>query len=264
MTVKWDDHPTNPNGTVGLSPRTINNTIRNLKSLFNWATAEKYYSESPMANIKYQTQDEEHFEVFSDDQVLKLLQEPHRKSFTGFRDYVMMLVLIDTGMSIGELTSLKVSDIDFQLNQIVIPGSVTKTKQTRVAPISHITSHELRELIAYCNLEEDDYVWITQFRERYMADTFGKMLKKYAKKAGITNVRVSPHTFRHYFATKFLLNGGDPVALQRILGHRDIKMISIYVKYTKADLREQHERYSPVLSLNPTSPHKKRGKVKLK
>ncbi len=213
--VKWDDHPTNPNGPVGLSPRTVNNTIRNLKSLFNWATTEKYYTESPVQNLKYQTQDDEHFEVFSDEQVLKLLNEPHRKTFTGYRDYVMMLVLLDTGMRIGELTSLKISDIDFQLNQIVIPGPVTKTKQTRVAPISKITSHELRELIAYCNLEEGEYVWITQFRQRYMADTFSKMLKNYGRKAGITNVRISPHTFRHYFATKFLLNGGDPVALQR-------------------------------------------------
>ncbi|WP_420168182.1 tyrosine-type recombinase/integrase [Alicyclobacillus hesperidum] len=88
--------------------------------------------------------------------------------------------------------------------------------------------------------------------------------QKYARKAGVQNVRVSPHTFRHYFATKFLRNGGDPIALQRILGHRDMHMVSIYVNYTKSDIREQHEKFSPVASLGRAVKPRNKGKVKLK
>ncbi|EJY56375.1 integrase family protein [Alicyclobacillus hesperidum URH17-3-68] len=175
--VKWDDHPTNPSGDPGLSARTVNNTIRNLKNLFNWCVKEGYFSTSPMDNISYQPEDNEHFHVFSDEQVMRLLQQPNRRTFIGMRDYCMMLCLIDTGMRIGELTSLKVSDIDFELNQIVLPGTITKNGHTRIAPISPVTSKALRELIAYCNLEPGDFLWVSQFGERYMADTFAKMLK---------------------------------------------------------------------------------------
>ncbi len=262
--VKWDDHPTNPHGGVGLSSRTVNNTIRNLKVLLNWCVREGYMYISPMNNVSYQPEDNKHFQVFSDDQIIKLLQQPNRRTFIGMRDYCMMLSLVDTGMRIGELTSLKVADCDFQLNQIVLPGLITKNRHTRIVPISPLTSKELRELISYCNLEDDDFLWISQFGERYMADTFNKMLKKYGMKAGVKNVRVSPHTFRHYFATKFLLNGGDPIALQRILGHRDMSMISIYVNYTKSDIRKQHEKFSPVVSLEKNIKPRKKGRVKLK
>lgn len=262
--VKWDDHPTNPHGGVGLSARTVNNTIRNLKVLFNWCVREGYLTKSPMNNVRYQLEDSENFQVFSDEQVMRLLQQPNRRTFIGIRDRCMMLCLTDTGIRIGELTSLKVSDCDFELNQIILPAAITKNGHTRIAPISPTTSKELRELISYCNLEEDDFLWITQFGERYMGDTFAKMLKKYAKQAGIRHVRVSPHTFRHYFATKFLLNGGDPISLQRILGHRDMHMVSIYVNYTKADIRAQHEKFSPVTSLQPQMTSRKRGRVRVK
>lgn len=261
---KWDDHPTTPKAGVGLSPRTVNNTIRCLRIFFNWCVREGELTHSPMTHIRYQPEDDGRFEVFTDEQVQRLLQQPNRRTFVGWRDYCMMLTLVDTGMRIGELTSLRVSDVDFQLRQIEIPGAVTKTHRTRIVPISPVTTRELQSFVAYCRLEEDDFLWMSQFGERYMADNFGKMLKKYAKQAGIRNVRVSPHTFRHYFATRFLKNGGDPIALQRILGHRDMHMVSLYVNYTKADLREQHEKYSPVAVIETSSRTRKRGRVQFR
>lgn len=116
----------------------------------------------------------------------------------------MMLVLCGCGLRIKELTSLRVSDVDFRLRQITIRAEISKTKTTRVAPISQKTVKELENLVSFINVEPDDYLWLTQFGERYFGDTFGKMLKLYAKRAGVTGPRVSPHTFRHYFAVKFL------------------------------------------------------------
>lgn len=257
---RWDDHPTSPVGEVGLSPRGVNNIIRILNIFFNYLVSERVITNSPMENIKYQPEDNDTFEVFTDDDVMRLLSAPNRRVYTGWRDYCMMLTLIDTGLRIKELTSMKVSDIDFKLRQIVVRAEVSKTKTARVVPVSNKTLKELERLIEYMNIEKDDYVWLTQFGERYYADTFAKMLKKYGKKAGIEDARVSPHTFRHYFAVKFLKSGGDPIALMRILGHTSLTMTERYVKYTKSDLSEQHEKASPVVNLIGHSNERKSGK----
>ncbi|WP_425388168.1 tyrosine-type recombinase/integrase [Alicyclobacillus ferrooxydans] len=129
-----------------------------------------------MNNISYQPDDTEHSNVFSDEQVTKLLQQPNRKTFIGMRDQCATLYLADTGLRIGELMSVRVSDVDFSLNQIVLPGAITNNCRTRIAQISPLTSRELRELILYCNLERDDFLWVSQFGERYTGEIFAKML----------------------------------------------------------------------------------------
>ncbi|WP_232696196.1 tyrosine-type recombinase/integrase [Brevibacillus daliensis] len=261
---KWDDHPTNPTGQKGLSTRTVNNNIRNLRVFFNHLVSERIMPSSPMDNISYQTQDKETFEIFSDDDVLKLLGAPNKRVYTGLRDYVMILVLCDTGCRVGELTNLKISDIDLKLRQISIRAEISKTRTARTLPISIITAKEIEQLINFMNVDSNDYLWLTQFGARYFADTFSKMLKKYAKKAGITGVRVSPHTFRHYFAIKFLRQHGEPIALMRILGHTSITMTEKYVRYANRDLSEYHEVASPVTSLLDKGNQKKRGNLKFR
>lgn len=261
---RWDDHPTSPTGEMGLSSRTINNIIRNMKIFFNHLIRERIITYSPMDAISYQTEAKDTFEVFSDEDVIKLAEAPNRRIYTGFRDYCMILVLCDTGLRIKELTSLKISDIDFKMRQIMVRGEVAKTKTPRIIPISKKTVKELEKLISFMNIEEDDYLWLTQFGERYLGDTFGKMLKKYGQKAGVKNARVSPHTFRHYFAVKFLKEGGDPIALARILGHTSLNMTQVYVKYSKTDLVEQHDKASPVMNLLDKGNEKKRGMKRFK
>ncbi|WP_391571929.1 tyrosine-type recombinase/integrase [Cohnella sp.] len=262
--TKWDDHPTSPNAGAGLSARTVNNVIRNMRIFFNHLVRERIITQSPMDAVGYQQEDKETFELFTDDDVQKLLSAPNRRVYTGQRDYCMMLVLVDGGLRIKELTSLRISDIDFKLRQITIRAEVAKTKTTRIVPLSQKTCKELETLINYMNVEENDYLWLTQFGQRYFGDTFAKMLKLYAKRVGVKNARVSPHTFRHYFAVKFLRGGGDPIALARILGHSSLNMTQVYVKFTGMDLREQHDKASPVANLIDKGNEKKRGKLTFK
>lgn len=262
--TQWDDHPTSPNGGKGLSARTINNVIRNMRIFFNYLIKERVITYSPMDAVNYQTEEKETFEVFTDEDVIKLLSAPNRQVYTGRRDYCMMLVLCDCGLRLKELTSLRVSDVDFKLRQIVIHAEVAKTNTTRVVPISQRTVKELNNLISFMDVSDDEPLWLTQFGERYYGDTFAKMLKLYAKRVGINGPRVSPHTFRHYFAVKFLRGGGDPMALARILGHTTLNMTQVYVKYTGTDLREQHDKASPVTSLIDEGNEKKRGKHRFK
>lgn len=262
--IRWDDHPTSPNAGVGLSARTVNNTIRNLNVFFNYLLKERIISYTPMEPINYQPEEKETFEVFVDEEVLRLLDAPNKRVYTGFRDYCMMLVLCDTGLRIGELTHLKISDVDLRMRHITVRAEIAKTNAARILPVSKRTAKELEKLISFMNVSDDDYLWLTQFGERYYADSFGKMLRKYGKKAGVTTARVSPHTFRHFFAVKFLRSGGDPIALARLLGHTSLEMTQVYVKYTRSDLREQHDKASPVANLIDGGNERKRGKMRFK
>jgi integrase/recombinase XerD len=259
---KWSDHPTNPTQGVGVSPRTINNIIRVLRIFFNFLVSERIISQNPVAGINYLKEQNDTFEIFTDDDVIKLLNAPNKKMYTGFRDYVMMLVLTDTGLRISELTSIKRGDVNFQTRQIVIHAENSKKNETRVVPISQKTTKEIAELADFINGDDNDYVFLTQFGERYLADTFAKMLKKYGKRAGIQNVRVSPHTFRNYMAVKFLKSKGDPFTLMRILGHKDISMTNRYIKYSDLDISEQFEKSSPVMNLIDSGNNRKRGRLK--
>ncbi|WP_127506602.1 tyrosine-type recombinase/integrase [Paenibacillus humicus] len=260
--TRWDDHPTSPNGVVGLSPRSVNNIIRNLRSFFNHHVKERTIAYSPMDAIRYQTEDKDTFEVFTDDEVKRLLDAPNRRVFTGLRDYCMMLVLIDTACRVGELTQLRISDVDLKTRTITFRAEITKTKTTRVIPISKRTAKEVEVLISFMNVESSDFLWLSQFGERYFADSFSKMLKKYGKKAGVTNARVSPHTFRHYAAVSLLKGGMDAFQVSRLLGHSSVRVTEIYVKYTESDIINAHETASPVTRLVDSGNFRKSGKTR--
>lgn len=263
---KWDDHDSLA-GVVdqtGISARTTNNIIRNLRVFFNWAEENRIIYNNPMTKINLLKEESTTFEVFNDDDVRKLLQSPNIKTFTGFRDYVMMLVLVDTGIRIGELTNLRIENVDFKLRQITIPAEVAKSRTLRVVPISRKTRDELEKLVDYINVELDDYLFLSQFGERFHSDSFSKLLRNYGKKAGVVTARCSPHTFRHYFAVKYLRSGGEAFSLMRILGHTDMTMTNRYVRYASNEINEIHERASPVENIfknNDVKQSNKRKKI---
>ncbi|MCA1027835.1 tyrosine-type recombinase/integrase [Cytobacillus kochii] len=252
---KWDDHEHLASTGIGkgLSIRTINNIIRNMRVFFNWTYNNRLISSNPMSNVKNLKEENDTFEVFTDSDIERLLKEPNIRMFTGFRNYVMMLVLIDTGVRISELVNIKVQDVDFKLSQIVLPGRITKNRSLRVLPISKKTQNELENLLDYINISEEDYLFLNQYGEQFHADSFAKTLRDYGKKAGITVARCSPHTFRHYFAVKYLRSGGDAFSLMRILGHSDMTMTNRYVRYADNEINEIHKRASPVENIFRTS-----------
>lgn len=82
------------------------------------------------------------------------------------------------------------------------------------------------------------------------ANSFRKRLSEYGDMAGIKNKRVSPHTLRHTGALLYILNGGDPFSLQKILGHTDMQMVRRYIQMTNTDIKRQHNIFSPLKNLN--------------
>lgn len=90
------------------------------------------------------------------------------------------------------------------------------------------------------------FLWISREDGPLKRETIQERLAQYGQQAGLKNVRVSPHTFRHTFAKLFIINGGNTLALQNLLGHSTLEMVRHYVNLWGTDLQAMHRQYSPV------------------
>jgi integrase/recombinase XerD len=153
-----------------------------------------------------------------------------------------------------------------------------KGGKERIVPFGHNTRSWLRTYMKRRNdlsdveFENPDLLFVTEYGGSMTVFHMNHRLKLYGTKAGITGVRVSNHTFRHFAAITWLRNGGDLFALQRLLGHSSLDMVRRYANYNDSDITKQHEKYSPVdrmvqsgaITVKPSKVEMKRGRKKIK
>jgi len=233
----------------GLSPYTINIRIRFLKCWFNVLVKEKLVLKSPVKNVKLMKVDVDTKDPLTEDEVRLLLQQPNQRQYAQYRDYVMLMLFIDTGMRVQEVCALDVEDIDLTTRCIHLPASKNKNRKSRVIPVSIEVIRLIQELIAetrqyfYANA-----LFVSNFGERLTPDGIRTNIKKYAKRAGLRKT-ISPHAFRRFYAKHSALNGMDLFSLQRILGHADITTTRRYIQLNNEDLVQQHNQFSPLASI---------------
>jgi len=235
-----------------LSPTTVAIRLRTLRTMFNFWSREKMIDMNPVANLRPPKEDEDEIEAFTDDQLRLLLAVPDRRTFAGFRDYALMMLLADTGLRINEALALTAEHLDVKSRCIHLPASMNKNRKPRIVPVSRDVIRLLFELMSENKafFPDAQHLFITAYGEPLPSDTVRKRFTKYGKQAGIDrDVRVSPHTFRHYFCKTYLLNGGDIFTLQRIVGHADISTTRKYIQMDDENVRAQHAQFSPIMRL---------------
>lgn len=261
---KWDNHEFNMKCSeqVGLSEASVNNARRNLNCFFNFLIKERLIKITPMENLKQQHMDKGQIFVLNKHQVEELLKTPNKHTFSGFRDYVIILIMLDNGIRINELFNIKLGDVDFENKTIKINSDISKNNKQRYVPISDLTIKNIKLLSEYCRLQFTDYLILNQYGEKLTNGTLNKNLTKYGKMCGINNTRVSPHTLRHTFATNYLLNGGDVFSLKSILGHSCNDMVERYVHFNEQYINHIHNKCTPLnnFSFNGFSSSEKRNK----
>lgn len=246
---KWGGHQIVRRTSTGLSPVTINIRLRTAKCFFRWLAKEGICTDDPTSAIHLLRTEEDRLRGFSDDEVQKLLMQPDQNTYVGYRDFALYLLLLDVGARISETLALEVSAFDFDRRTVYFPASTTKTRKGRTLPLSKRTAEVLSELIAENRDNfgsEKQFVFLTVTGEPLERQVVRSRLHAYGKQAGITNCRVSPHTFRHTFARMYIQNGGDAFSLQRLLGHSSMDMVRKYIQLQQGDLEQSHERFSPV------------------
>lgn len=233
-----------------LAPATINIRVRTMRAFVRYAYEEKTWIAEPIhRRFRPVKAPIDVVEAFTPDEVKRMIGAIDGDSYTGFRTKVVMFVLLDTLVRVSELVDIKRSNIDLKAGSIKLDAADTKTRVSRYVPLSSKTIRLLKDYIEETKGFDNEHLFLTYEGERISEGTIRENIALYGKVAGIKNKRVSPHTFRHTGALFYILNGGDPFSLQKILGHSHMNMVRRYVQMTNVDVRRQHNMFSPVNQL---------------
>ncbi|WP_198158010.1 tyrosine-type recombinase/integrase [Paenibacillus sp. P22] len=225
------------------SDATINKLIRGWRAFFNWVHTEGYVDTNPFNGIGTIKAEKRIIETFSDAQLKAILAAPNRSTFTGYRDYTIMMTLLDTGVRISELAGIRMFDIDWKARHILVYG---KGRKERLVPFSRTLEKALRTYLEVRGVLETDNLFVNIDNNPFKVRGIQETIADYGKEARIKGVRCSPHTFRHTFAKLYIMNGGDAFSLQKILGHTSLEIVRMYVNLFGTDVNAQHAKFSPL------------------
>ncbi|KNZ69318.1 tyrosine recombinase XerD [Thermincola ferriacetica] len=227
-------------------PRTINMRLGSLKMLHSYLVKEGYLDVNPLADIDSLKLPKNIPVSLTDEQIERLLRVPDRKTFTGLRDFTIMLLLLETGIRVSELANIKLKDINLKDGYIKIFG---KGAKERNVPIQSKFKKVLSEYLLHRGDLDTDALFVTVDNTPLKVRSIQERIEIIAEKAGITEIRTSPHIWRHTFARKYIVNGGDVFSLKQILGHSGWQMVHHYVNLFSSDVFKKHQQFSPVQNL---------------
>ena len=247
-------HPFNRPLNRCLSGHTINCYLRSLRIFYSWLVFEEIMEVNPFNKVKIPMPPLKVIPTFSDSQIEQLLRAINTKTAVGYRNFAVILTLLDTGLRISELCSLKMEKLWLEDGIAKVLG---KGNKERMVPIGKQLQRVLWHYIDRCrpepNTTNNDFVFLTQAGRPLTTRRVQKMMTDYGQKAKLTGIRCSPHTLRHTAAISFLRNGGDVFSLQRMLGHASLEMTRRYCELADIDVKRAHSMASPVDNLDFTS-----------
>ena len=231
---------------LGLKETTINTRLRAIRAFFNFLEKDGMIGENPLAELKLVKAKKEVVETFTREQIHDILRQPDQGTFTGFRDYTIILLLLETGIRARELVEVTLKDIRWEDGQIRING---KGYKERLVPIQSTVKRQLKKYITVRGDTPNEALFVTVDNTPITIRQLQNRIAKYGRMADIKGVRCSPHTFRHTFAKMSVQNGADVFSLQKVLGHTSLEMVRNYVNLFSDDVTTAHKRFSPIEKL---------------
>lgn len=223
----------------GYSSDTIANYVKAFRSFFGCLFDNGLYNFAPHCLKLPKVRNRER-RVPKDEDIAKIMGVLNRKE-----DLVAFLLLIDCGLRIHELATIKVQNINFEDASILING---KGGKTRTVYLSETTVEHLR---AYIKALDGEYLFPSNRADARSPNRnrtyFERRLRGLCRQARIE--RITPHQLRHYFATYTLSRGGDVKAVSEMLGHADVTVtLKIYHHVDAGSIRQMHREYSPLVN----------------
>jgi integrase/recombinase XerD len=238
-------HPFNKQLKRPVSPETKSCYIRGLKALFSRLVQEGYIPKNPLARIKTPKVPARVPTILDEKELSKFFKVIDKSTASGFRDYAMCLTFLDTGMRASELSGLTTGDVDLENGYFRIIG---KGQKERFVPMGYKLTKVLLKYITSYRYRETGSIsfFITEAGNPLNRNRIAKIVRDYARKAGITDKRIHPHVFRATKAVLFLRHGGDVFSLQKCLGHATLTMTRRYSAIVDADVKSAHLKYGVV------------------
>lgn len=234
-----------------ISVTTINNYIRNLRAFFNWLDRDYVLIKNPMRRIQQLKTNRKPKDFITDDEFKRLIGHMDKSYFSEHRDFTMIMLMMDSGMRLGECSCLTLADVDLTKRHIILRAEITKGRKERRVFFSNRTEIIVRRWIQYKDrYVESDYLFpIKSTGANIAVHTFESNFKKYTKRANLSET-ISPHCLRNNFAKRCLMGGMDIYTLSKILGHSSVTVTEqAYLDLTDDDLGKRYQHFSPVINM---------------
>ena len=212
----------------GRSSRSQARLLSALRSFFNWMVLEGSVKDNPCDRVDMPKLGRYLPDVLSEDEVFRIIDSVDVTTWQGCRDKAILEVLYGCGIRVSEAVGLKVSGLYFAEGFVRVIG---KGNKERLVPLNDMAADSLRAYLDRrpepADSESDDIVFLNRFGRSLSRQSMFKMIKTQALLADIRK-EISPHTFRHSFATHLVEHGADLRVVQEMLGHESVTTTEIY------------------------------------
>lgn len=235
---------------------TKNSKLRVIKTLFNYLVENEFIPEKINSSkmVNYGKEDII-IQVFSDYHINQMFAyyrnlKQKDKSYYAYRDYALILFFLSTGARVGEVSNIRLDQIDFDNKAAIFFG---KGRRQQSVPLVDKLLKELAEWRLFQERkigQKPIFVFSTDDNKQLSANGIKLIFKRLQKKMNFKDVRLSAHTFRHTLAYRFLRDGGDIISLQHLLRHSSLDMTKRYLSAFGHVLPEINERHNPLNNLD--------------
>ena len=218
----------------GCSKVTVDNVRRNISSFFSWLEEENYILKSPMRRIHKIKTNQQVKEIITDEDIERL-----RDSCKCKRDLAIVDLLYSTGIRVGELVNLNISDVDFEARECVVFGKGGKERKV------YFDAKSKLHLQAYLSSRVDDnealFVTLDAPHDRLKISGVEIRMRSLGRSNNMT--RIHPHKFRRTMATRAIDKGMPIEQVQKILGHSQIDTTMQYAMVNQSNVKSSHRKY---------------------
>lgn len=231
--------------SLNISKSSISRKLSSIRGLYNYLVREDMVKDNYFNRINNPKKDKYLPKFLKDEEVNKIFEVCKYDTPINQKNSVIIELLYATGIRVSELVNIKISDIDINERTIKVVGKGSKERMvifnnhTKKAIEIYLNDgyHEFNKLSSgYLILNKDG----NKLSERYIRNIINKLVTK----AGL-DIKISPHTFRHTFATDMLEDGSDLMTVKELLGHESLNTTSIYTHVTNEQIRKVYEMAHP-------------------
>ena len=228
-----------------ISKRSQARILSSIRSFFGWLVLEGVMTDNPCDLVDFPKLGRYLPDVLSIEEVEAIIESVDTSSWQGMRNRAVLEILYGCGLRVSEAVSLKISCLYFDEGFIRVIG---KGDKERLVPVGEMAADAVNAYLEHrpapCDQTSDDLVFLNRFGSSLSRQSVFKMIKAQALAAGVRK-EISPHTFRHSFATHLVENGADLRVVQEMLGHESITTTEIYTHI------ETSKWHSEVLTHHP-------------
>lgn len=230
---------------AGYAKSSVSRRLASLRSFYRFAQREGLSDQNPAKPLRNPRRERKLPHFLSTAEIGTLLAAPPNRDPMGKRDRAILETMYSAGLRVSELVGINDEDLDLEDGLVRVRG---KGKKERLAPLGSFAVTALGKWLAVRDLAKrqprGNPVFTNKFGTRLTTRSVARMLEKYLLQTGL-DLRTSPHTLRHSFATHLLDRGADIRSVQELLGHKSLVTTQIYTHISTANLRQVYEQAHP-------------------